>query len=324
MTRRCPLACRHCRAEADNAVVRDGELTTAEGKAFIDDLAATCKGLLILTGGEPMLRPDFLELAAYAHAAGLRVVAAVCGMLVTAENAAAMRQAGIMAVSLSIDGIDAQTHDALRGQVGAFDQVCTAAGMLRAAGMPFQVNTTVHTGNADQLPAIRQLAGDLGAATWDMFLLVPTGRAKNLAASALTGQAYESVLHWAAQQAATPGPAVKVTCAPRYVPIAAEYGIEGRGCLGGRAFAFLGATGTVQMCGFMPEAAGDIRDARFSEIWKESPLFKTLRDPDQLTGACGRCGHRATCGGCRARAMADGDMLGADPCCPLATDGGAA
>ncbi len=301
--------------------MREGELSTAEGKAFIDDLAATCRGLLILTGGEPMLRPDFLELASYAHAAGLRVVAAVCGMLVTPARAVAMREAGIMAVSLSIDGVDAATHDALRGQAGAFDQVCRAAAILREAGMPFQVNTTVHVGNADQLPGMRQLAGELGAATWDLFLLVPTGRARDLAASALKGAAYERVLHWAAAQVDTPGPAVKVTCAPRYVPIAAEYGHAGRGCLGGRAFAFLGATGTVQMCGFMPQAAGDIRSERFSTIWRDSPLFQTLRDPDQLTGACGRCGHRSTCGGCRARAMAAGEMLGADPCCPLATEG---
>lgn len=321
MTRRCPLACRHCRADAGQEVGRSRELTTAEGVALIDDLAATYHGLLILTGGEPMLRDDFLVLARHAAGTGLRVVAAVCGTLLDPASITALGQAGVAAVSLSIDGSDAATHDGLRGRVGAFSAVCAAAGLLKAGGLPFQINTTVHRGNVSQLPALDRLVTDLGAATWDLFLLVPTGRGRGLAAAALAPDAYESVLRWAAVRAVATLPPLRVTCAPRFVPIAAECGGEGRSCLGGRSFAFVGADGTVQMCGFLPEAAGNVRDRPFSSIWRDSPLFASLRDRTRLRGVCGACSHRLTCGGCRARAAAAGDLLGADPCCILAADG---
>jgi radical SAM protein with 4Fe4S-binding SPASM domain len=229
-----------------------------------------------------------------------------------------MQDVGIAAVSLSIDGADAATHDELRGRPGAFERARAAAAALRAAGLPFQVNTTVHRGNADRLAGIDRLVADLGAATWDLFFLVPTGRGRDLAAAALAPDAYEAALRWAAVRARDGSPTLKVTCAPRYVPLAAEVGVEGRGCLGGRSFAFVGADGAVQMCGFLPEAAGNVRERSFSATWADSPLFAELRDPATLTGACGACVHRATCGGCRARAAAAGDRRGADPCCGIA------
>jgi MoaA/NifB/PqqE/SkfB family radical SAM enzyme len=170
LTRACPLACQHCRAEAQAAAGPD-ELTTAECRAVIDDLAAQGRCLLILTGGEPMLRPDFYELATHASASGLNVVAAPCGKYVDAAAVTAMRAAGIRAISLSIDAAVGADHDAFRGWPGAFAMVTGAAAAARDGGLPFQVNTTVHRANVGQLAAVAALVRGLGAAKWDVFFL---------------------------------------------------------------------------------------------------------------------------------------------------------
>ncbi len=320
-TRRCPLACQHCRAEAVPVDAASNELGTAAGLALIDDLAVAGTRLLILTGGEPMLRDDLFELISHARARGLRVAVAVCGALIDATTAAAFNAAGVMSVSVSIDAADVAGHDGFRGREGAFELACAAVRTLVAAGVTVQVNTVVHRGNAEDLPAIDRLAADLGAAAWDLFALVPTGRASGLASAALAPEGYETVLRWAARRAASGRPTLRVTCAPRFAPLAARQGVAGRGCLGGRSFAFVGAEGGVQTCGFLPLPAGDVRERSFGEIWRESRLFAELRDRDRLRGACGSCAHREVCGGCRARAHAAGDHLGPDPGCILAARG---
>ncbi len=314
MTRACPLKCRHCRAEA-LCEPPAGELTTAESKVFLDDLATMSKCLLILTGGEPMLRPDFFELAAYATELGLKVVAAPCGMYLTAAAARKLKETGVRMISLSVDGATAATHDGLRGVDGAFDMVLAAAAAAREADLPFQINTTVHSGNLEELESLSELVRREGAAKWDLFLLVPTGRGKEMAGQELTPKQYEETLIWARERALR-GQAIKLTCAPHYVRVAAEKGLRGTPCLGGKSFAFVGHQGEVQICGFLDVSAGNIREKPFAAIWRESKLFHELRDWKQYTGKCGRCEYLQRCGGCRARAYAlTGNYLGPEPYC---------
>ncbi|MFW5856877.1 MAG: radical SAM protein, partial [Planctomycetota bacterium] len=190
LTAACPLQCRHCRvgdggrAGADHAG-RSDELSPAEARDALDQIAALAPKLLILTGGEPMLREDFYDLTARAVGHGLRVAAAPCGALVTPDTARRMLQAGIRRISLSLDGPDAATHDAFRGTTGAHATVLSAVAAARVAGLPFQINTTVHRGNVEALPAMREQVRQEGAAGWDLFFLVPTGRGRALAGQEL-------------------------------------------------------------------------------------------------------------------------------------------
>lgn len=323
LTRACPLACQHCRAEAQ-ATAGPDELTTAECHAVIDDLAAQGPCLLILTGGEPMLRPDFYELANHASTRGLNVVAAPCGQYVDAEAVARMRAAGIRAISLSIDSAISADHDAFRGWPGAFTMVKAAAAAARAGGLPFQVNTTVHRANVAQLDSVARLVRDLGAAKWDVFFLVPTGRGRGLAGRELDPQAMDEALRSVTRAARREGLRLKVTCAPQSVRIAHDDGedpaaVGATGCLGGRSFAFLSATGQVQICGFLDLPAGQVREQPLSTIWRDSLLLEAIRDHSAWKSSCGTCDHQAGCGGCRARAYATtGDPLASEPACPTA------
>jgi len=214
VTRRCPLHCRHCRAgAADVAYAR--ELETAECLKVIDSLAAAePKPMIIWTGGEPMLRPDILELVAHATAGGIRSVMAPCGLLVTEERLRALKDAGVMACSFSLDGPDAASHDAFRGVPGAFDNVTKAMRIAHAIGMPFQVNTTVSTLNVGRLKEIHALAVELGASKLDLFFLVPVGRGKAIADYALSDDETKAVLDWAFEQAVKGPLAIKETCCP--------------------------------------------------------------------------------------------------------------
>jgi len=320
VTRRCPLACKHCRAGACD-VPYEGELTTDECKRVIDSLP---QGLMIIwTGGEPMSRPDIFDLVRYATARGIRSVMAPCGMLVTEESIAALKAAGVMACSLSIDGATASTHDAFRGVEGAFEMVTRAMDVARQAGMPFQVNCTVSQLNRSELPAIRERAIAQGAKTLDLFFLVPVGRGKNLRDLALTPTDTEGVLRWAFEMDAKGPIHVRETCAPQAVRIWHALGKPGNhpaGCMGGKSFVFISHTGILQPCGFLDVDSGNLREADFDfqKAYEKSTVFKELSVPDTYGGFCGRCDFRVSCGGCRARAYAaTGDYMGAETSCPL-------
>jgi len=335
VTRSCPMACRHCRAAARNRPY-EGELSTAEGRRLLANIAALARPTIILTGGEPMLRADIYDLAACARGLGLPVVLAPCGRMVDDAAVARMKDAGIHCISLSIDGADAATHDAFRGVPGAFDMAVRAAGAARRGNLEFQINTTVTRANRDALPALRDLAVRLGAAVFNPFLLVPTGRGADLAGLELSAADYERTLGWLAD-ADRAGPIrIRVTCAPHYVRVQAQraaragpYGSTqdkpaeapapfSRGCMGGKTFAFISHTGIVQICGFLDKPAGDLRqvDLDFARVWRESPLLAAVRDVDAYRGRCGVCEYRRVCGGCRARAFAStGDFLAEEPFC---------
>jgi radical SAM protein with 4Fe4S-binding SPASM domain len=320
VTRRCPLACKHCRAGACD-VPYDGELTTDECKHVIDSLPL---GLMIIwTGGEPMSRPDIFELVRYATARGIRSVMAPCGMLVTEESMAALKTAGVMACSFSLDGATAATHDAFRGVEGAFKMVTHAMDVAQQVGMPFQVNCTVSQLNSSELPAIRERAIAQGAKTLDLFFLVPVGRGKNLRDLALSPVDTEATLRWAFEMDAKGPIQVRETCAPQAVRIWNALGKPGNhpaGCMGGKSFVFISHTGILQPCGFLDVDSGHLRNVGFDfqKAYENSTVFKELSAPDQYGGFCGQCDFRVSCGGCRARAYAaTGNYMGAETSCPL-------
>jgi len=327
VTRRCNLACVHCRAGAEDQVY-PGEMDTDQARAFLTDLAEWAKPIVILTGGEPLLRDDIFEIAAHGTDLGLRMVMAPNGTLLTDELAVKAVESGIARISVSLDGATARSHDAFRAQEGAFAGALAGIEAAKRAGLEFQVNTTITPQNLKEMEDIHHLVKDLGAAAHHVFLLVPTGRGRRLAG--LEALEYEQTLNWFYDQRA-PDIHLKATCAPHYYRILRQrakeegtkvtfesHGLEAvtRGCLGGIGFAFLSHVGQVQPCGYLELSAGNIKDKPFREIWETSPLFKDLRDFSKYEGKCGECEYIRVCGGCRARAhAATGNYLAEEPLC---------
>lgn len=340
VTRSCPLACKHCRAAAQPTPYA-GEFTTDEGRRLLDNIASFARPTMILTGGEPMLRTDIYDLAAHARGLGLPVVMAPCGMFVNDESVARMIQAGISCISISIDGATPETHDAFRGVPGAYDSAIRAVEAARRDGLKFQINTTITQHNLAELRAILDLSVRLGAAAFNPFLLVPTGRGKELAGQEISPAEYEKTLNWLADQEERADILIRVTCAPHYTRILRERRRRsggapdgaagalpphthpggtpaGKGCLGGKAFAFISHVGKVQICGFLETECGDLRreNLDFRKIWETSAVFLAMRDVDSYHGKCGLCEYRRVCGGCRARAFAmTDDYLAEEPFC---------
>jgi heme b synthase len=325
VTRSCNFNCLHCRAGAENKTYPN-ELTTEQCCKVLDNITSFAKPIIILTGGEPMLREDIYKIARYGTQCGLRMVMAPCGMLVDDNAVKQMIDSGIQCISISLDGATARSHDDFRRVPGAFDCAMAAIETARRNKLPFQINTTVTKHNLTELPDILRLAERLGAVTFNPFLLVPTGRGKALADQAITPQQYEQVLQWLSQQANSANIQLRVTCAPHYQRIIRQNSAEKNlamehtpaGCMGGKNFAFISHVGKVQICGFLEIEAGDLRKNNFDfkEIWNNSPLFKEIRDIDSYQGKCGYCQYRRVCGGCRARAYAQtGDYLQSEPFC---------
>jgi len=330
VTRRCGLSCRHCRAAANKGPY-PGELSTEKCFQVIDEIAATGSPIVILTGGDPMLRENIYEIARYGTDKGLKMVMSPCGTLLNEENAKRLRDAGIERISISIDGATAETHDDFRRVAGAFDEAIKGIENAKKAGLEFQINTTVTKVNLAELPDILQLAIDLGAAAFHPFLLVPTGRGKELAAQELSPEQYEETLNWVYDQREIVPLHFKPTCAPHYYRILRqrahkdglkvtpeEFGMDARakGCLGGQGFCFISYKGEVQICGFLDVKCGDLNEQSFGEVWNESPVFRQMRDLDGYHGRCGYCEYRRFCGGCRARAFElTGDYLAEEPYC---------
>lgn len=337
VTRSCNLACKHCRAEA-HMEPYPGELSTAEAKALIDTFPAVGSPIIIFTGGEPLMRHDIFELIPYAKAKGLRCVMAPNGTLLTAENAARIKDAGIERCSISIDAPDAAGHDAFRGVSGAFAASMRGIEHLKSVDLEFQINTTVTKDNLHQFKEIFHLSENLGATAWHIFLLVPTGRAAELGAQVISAKEYEEVLNWFYDFRKTTKMQLKATCAPHYhrilrqrakeegVPVTFDtFGLDAvsRGCLGGVGFCFISHSGVVQPCGYLELDCGNVRTTPFPEIWKNSPQFANLRNPKVYIGKCGPCEYHRVCGGCRARAQTmRGNYLAEEPLCsyePLRT-----
>lgn len=327
----CNLKCVHCRASAQVGRSPE-ELTTEEALDFVEELASFSHPILVLSGGEPLYRPDIFRIAEFASWRGLKVAMATNGTLVDEEMARRIRMSGVRRVSISLDGADAETHDAFRGLPGAFEKALEGARHLRQEGVSLQVNTTVSQHNADQLPKVMALAEDMGADALHLFLLVPVGCGLEISEEQqVPAEAYERILNWFYDQSRVTRMELKATCAPHYYRIMRQRAREeGRkvtpqtdgmaamtkGCLAGTGVCFLSYRGEVYPCGYLPIKAGSVREQGIEEIWKASPVFQTLRDPGELEGKCGVCEYRMVCGGCRARAFGEtGDYLGEEPFC---------
>lgn len=322
LTRRCPLACRHCRAAA-GAGAQEDELSPPDAQRLVRALAALPVRLLILTGGEPLLRTDVCDIARTASGRGIRVVVATCGLQLSAARAQALREAGVSAVSVSLDAPDAAGHDSFRGVPGAFEGSLQGLYNAREAGLPFQVNTTVTRHNREQLPALADLAEREGARTLDLFFLVPTGRGDALRGLQLDGRQVETTLNWVLDQRGRRGLPIKTTCAPQMARVRRQRGDDPAesarsGCMAGRGFLFISHVGRVQPCGFLDMDCGDIRafDFDVAALMDASPVLQRLGAPSGVQGKCARCGYLQSCGGCRARALAmSGDAFAAEPFC---------
>jgi len=327
VTRSCNLACVHCRASSLHGPY-EGELDTKACFTLIDNITTFAKPVVILTGGEPLLRDDIFEIASYGTEKGMRMVMATNGTLVTQGIVKKMIGAGIKRVSVSIDGKDAKSHDALRAVPGAFKGALRGIEAMKKAGMEFQVNTTITSNNLHQVSEIMDLAVRLGAAAHHIFLLVPTGRGKDLAGQEISAGEYEETLEWFHEQSACTPLQLKATCAPHYFRISHQKKRAAvkmlshplhamtRGCLGGVSFCFVSHTGQVQPCGYLEVDCGQVKKTPFRKIWEESPVFKDLRDLGKYKGKCGRCEFIRVCGGCRARAYElTGDYMQEEPLC---------
>ena len=330
LTRGCNLACVHCRASAERGPY-PGELSTKECLRVMDEIASISKPVIILTGGEPLLRTDIFDLASYGSKKGFRMVMATNGTLITEEMIREMKVSGIQRISVSMDGPNAETHDAFRKVSGAFEGSLRGIEIAKKGGLEFQINTTITQANLHLIAEILRLAVVLGAAAHHIFLLVPTGRGRDLKDQEISGLDYEKTLHWFYEQRDQVPLQLKATCAPHYYRILRQRakkegkkilqqseGLDAttRGCLGGISFCFISHIGQVQPCGYLEVNSGNVREKSLQEIWAISEIFQNLRNTDGYQGKCGRCEFRKVCGGCRARAYESfGDYMAEEPYC---------
>lgn len=341
----CNLKCIHCRRVTVADQLTPQDLTTQEAFNMIDEIAAVGKPVFVLSGGEPLFRPDIYEIARYAADKGLPVALATNGTLIDDAVAAKIKDSGVQRVSISFDGSDAATHDKFRGLPGSFEAAKRGFKALRDVGLPVQINTTVAKHNETQLEDMRQIAKDLDAVGLHLFLLVPVGCGVEIAEEQMiSAQEYERVLNWLYDvEQSEPDLQLKATCAPHYfrvmrtrraedrrngverdLPASHDRQVHGhpsmhaatKGCLAGTGVCFVSHRGEVFPCGYLPVEAGNVRKQSFGEIWQDSPLFAELRDPDQLEGKCGICQFKSLCSGCRARAYGvTGDYMAEEPFC---------
>lgn len=343
LTRACAFACRHCRAEAQPR--RDpGELTSPEALSLIDQIKQFGNPILVITGGDPMMRRDLYDILTYAVQKGVRTaLTPTTTRLVTAKALARVKEAGVRRLAISIDGPSAEAHDAFRGFRGSFQIAEGIARDIVATGLSLQINTTISRYNLHLLEEMTQMVADLDAVQWSLFFLVPTGRGK--AADMISPEEHEQVFHWLYDLSHEAPFDIKSTAAPAYRRVVIqrerekgrlageaskaprtlagagyryEDGLDrpAQGVNDGRGFCFISHTGDVCPSGFLPLAGGNVREQPVVDIYRRSPLFRDLRDPERLKGRCGRCEFRQVCGGSRARAHAvTGDYLAADPSC---------
>ncbi len=320
-TRACTLACPHCRASAVD--MRDpDELTTAEAMQMLESAAELGKSIIILSGGEPLLREDLEQIAEHAVKLGHRpVVSCNDGRLLTDERLTSLAAAGIRHFSFSMHSEQESDHDHFVRVEGAYHEALQAFERIKKHGLSFQINTTVLPGNHQRLAAIKDWVVSLGAASWHLFFIVPMGRASGAGAEIEMEQSQiDAALRYvAAESDGWPIP-VKVTCAPQYAQIRATMGKDpgsrGRSCMAGNGFVFVSWRGDVKPCGYFDLVVGNIRKMPLSRIYRESAELRDMRTPEKFSGICGRCRFNRVCGGCRARAYAvTGSFLASDPNC---------
>ena len=331
LTRACDLACRHCRAEAMPERAAD-ELTTEECERVLRELARAGPPPphVVFTGGDPLKRPDLVELVRYGVGLGLGVsVAPSATPALSRDVAEALKSAGVSAMSLSLDGSTPARHDGIRGVLGCFGWTLVAAPRIVNARIPLQINTLVTAETEPDLEEIAKVVARLGASRWSLFFLVPVGRGRTL--RALSARECETTLRWLAARTSAWPFTVTTTEAPHYRRVLVEsrlgaglWGAKSRDTAAARGFGirdgngimFIAANGDVMPSGFLPLVAGNVRDGEVVDIYRHASHFRALRAPETFHGRCGICDFRLVCGGSRARAYAaTGDFLAEDPLC---------
>ena len=317
VTNACNMFCDHCYREA--GCKAEEELSTSEAKTLLEQIAKAGFKIMIFSGGEPLTRPDILELVSYATSLGLRSVFGTNGTLITLEMARKLKEAGAMGMGISLDSMDKKKHNEFRKFEGAWEGAVQGMRNCRAVGLPFQIHTTVMDWNNHELENITDFAVAEGAVAHHFFFLVPTGRAKTIEAESLRAGQYEETLTRIMKKQTEVDIELKPTCAPQFMRIAAQMGIKTRfrrGCLAGTAYCIISPRGKVQPCAYLNMELGDVREMPFDEIWRNNEVLNTLRTLE-YKGGCGECEFKGACGGCRARAAFynDGDYMAEEPWC---------
>jgi AdoMet-dependent heme synthase len=341
-TQACDLACQHCRADAQEG--RDSrELTTAEAKRVMEEVRRFGRPLFVLTGGDPLKRPDVVELVEHGSRIGLRMAMTPSGTpLMTSDVVRRLAEAGLSRLAVSLDGSTAEIHDRFRGVDGSFDWTVQMIRAAREIGLSTQINTTVARQNVEDFENLIALMQELGISLWSVFFLVPTGRAR--AEEIASPEEFERVFNRMYDLSRYAPFDIKSTAAPQYrrvilqrqveerrqgerdeAPIPVTNGIgfsladgvgRAKGVNDGDGFLFVSHTGEIYPSGFLPVSGGNVRTHDLVDVYRHSDLFTSLRDRTLLKGKCGVCEYRDVCGGSRARAYAlTGDYLEAEPFC---------
>jgi heme b synthase len=343
----CNLECIHCRRLDVSKQLMRNDLSTQEALVFVRNLAEFARPILVLSGGEPLFRPDIFQIAMHATEHGLPVALATNGTLIDERVAHTIVDSGIRRVAISIDGADETTHDRFRRQPGSLAAALNGFRNLRRLGMSMQINCTVTKHNIYQLETLYGMARELGADALHLFMLVPVGCGVQIAESnMLPAEEYERVLNWMYDKSQGRALHLKATCAPHYfrvmrqrataehVHVEATHGhgkpesarnngggpnmaAMTKGCLAGSAICFVSHTGEVFPCGYLPVSAGNVKRQSLRDIWENSEVFGRLRDVEQLEGKCGLCEFKRICLGCRARAFyaTHGNYMAEEPHC---------
>jgi len=327
ITRSCELACRHCRASAENR--RDPrELTTDQGRKLIDDVASMGTPLIVFTGGDPLQRTDLEELIQHGKSVGLRVGTIPATTLrLTRERLESIKSAGVDQVAFSIDGATEAEHDDFRRVPGSYALAMKGAAWARELGIPLQVNTVFGSWNIDRFKALAELVASLGVVFWEVFLLVPTGRGAEL--KGCSAEQVESLYGQIHQFSKSANFIIKITEGQPYRRYAIQHRSEAasqgskpefvsiKAVHAGNGFCFVDHIGNVCPSGFLPIECGNVRDTSIIDVYRHHPVFKQLKDPSLLEGKCAICEFKAVCGGgSRARAYAvTGNLFAEDPAC---------
>lgn len=321
-TKKCNLFCKHCYRDSGPEVESINELNTEECKTLIDEIQSAGFKILILSGGEPLLREDIFELASYAFQRGLRTALGSNGTLITSKVAKRLVESKLSVVSISLDSLQCEYHDKFRNVTGAWEKAVFGIKNALAAGLRVQVNTTLTENNFHQFEDIVDFVADLGVNALHPFFLVPTGRGKEIEEDSLKREKYFEMIKTVMEKQKNVSIELKPTCAPQFMPIAKDMGIPmrfTRGCIAGISYCCILPNGDVHICPYLPVKVGNVSEKPFNEIWAQSSVFKKLRNFEEYEGRCGQCSSINICGGCRARAYYynDGNFMSEDPWCNI-------
>jgi len=318
-TKACNLKCEHCYRDA--GAKDPHELNTIEGKSLLEEIAKAGFKIVILSGGEPLLRKDIFQLITHAKSLRLRPVLGTNGILIAPEVARKLKQAGLSRAGISLDSVHPEVHDEFRREKGAWKKTIEAMRICKEEGLDFQVHTTVTKRNYQEITEITDLVYDLGAVAHHVFFLIPTGRGKEINSVFISAQDIQEVLEKILNKQKRMSMELKPVCAPQFIPLSRKMGMDlrfQRGCLAGISYCCILPNGDVHPCPYLPIKVGNAREEKFSFIWKNSDIFLKLRSL-RYSGACALCANKNSCGGCRARAFYySGDYMAQDSDCVFA------